>query len=209
MFTYIYFFLESEDEVEEEPEERQPSPEPLQESPSSTTYYETHPVTYAKTSLYPLEYIMVWFPYMFLLFLNSGVDRMIIFFLYSNGVEEPMDEPAPEPEPEAEPEAKVEDVKPEADEKVLEEMEEKAPSPAPVESPPNAQEPPKVKIACLCGVLSSKNDLSGAMSLVSMDVYISKPKLLFVNVLQKDLSLFRSLYVVWFLETVVNIIIKC
>lgn len=78
-------------------------------------------------------------------FLNSGLDRIIIFFLHSNGVEEPMDEPAPEPEPEPEPEAKVEDVKPEADEKVLEEMEEKAPSPAPVESPPNAQEPPKVK----------------------------------------------------------------
>ncbi|XP_058496596.1 ras GTPase-activating protein-binding protein 2 isoform X6 [Solea solea] len=36
---------ESEEEVEEEPEERQPSPEPLQESPSSTTYYEPHPVT--------------------------------------------------------------------------------------------------------------------------------------------------------------------
>ncbi|XP_027138707.1 ras GTPase-activating protein-binding protein 2 isoform X5 [Larimichthys crocea] len=61
----------------------------------------------------------------------------------TNGVEEPMEEPAPEPEPEPEPEPKVEEIKPEADEKVLEEMEEKAPSPAPVESPPNTQEPPK------------------------------------------------------------------
>uniref|UniRef100_A0A3Q3MI68 Ras GTPase-activating protein-binding protein 2 n=1 Tax=Mastacembelus armatus TaxID=205130 RepID=A0A3Q3MI68_9TELE len=61
----------------------------------------------------------------------------------SNGVEEPMEEPAPEPEPEPEPEPKVEEIKPEADEKVLEEMEEKAPSPVPVESPPNTQEPPK------------------------------------------------------------------
>uniref|UniRef100_A0A3Q4ASG5 Uncharacterized protein n=1 Tax=Mola mola TaxID=94237 RepID=A0A3Q4ASG5_MOLML len=61
--------------------------------------------------------------------------------LYEVLLEEPMEEPAPEPEPEPEP--KVEDIKPEADEKVLEEMEEKAPSPAPVESPPNTQEPPK------------------------------------------------------------------
>ncbi|XP_044047630.1 ras GTPase-activating protein-binding protein 2 isoform X4 [Siniperca chuatsi] len=61
----------------------------------------------------------------------------------TNGVEEPMEEPAPEPEPEPEPEPKVEEIKPEADEKVLEEMEEKAPSPVPVESPPNTQEPPK------------------------------------------------------------------
>ncbi|XP_038569113.1 ras GTPase-activating protein-binding protein 2 isoform X3 [Micropterus salmoides] len=61
----------------------------------------------------------------------------------ANGVEEPMEEPAPEPEPEPEPEPKVEEIKPEADEKVLEEMEEKAPSPVPVESPPNTQEPPK------------------------------------------------------------------
>ncbi|MBN3315648.1 G3BP2 protein, partial [Atractosteus spatula] len=36
---------ESEEEVEEEQEERQPSPEPVQDSPSSTTYYEQHPVT--------------------------------------------------------------------------------------------------------------------------------------------------------------------
>uniref|UniRef100_A0AAY5KQQ3 GTPase activating protein (SH3 domain) binding protein 2 n=1 Tax=Esox lucius TaxID=8010 RepID=A0AAY5KQQ3_ESOLU len=36
---------ESEEEVEEEQEERAPSPEPLQDSPNSTTYYETHPVT--------------------------------------------------------------------------------------------------------------------------------------------------------------------
>lgn len=71
----------------------------------------------------------------------------------SNGVEEPMEEPAPEPEPEPEPEPKVEDIKPEADEKVLEEMEEKAPSPAPVESPPNTQEPPKVRLVYLCGFL--------------------------------------------------------
>lgn len=56
-----------------------------------------------------------------------------------------MDEPAPEPETEPEPEPKVEEVKPEGDEKVLDEMEEKAPSPAPVESPPNTQEPPKVR----------------------------------------------------------------
>uniref|UniRef100_A0A6Q2YB56 GTPase activating protein (SH3 domain) binding protein 2 n=1 Tax=Esox lucius TaxID=8010 RepID=A0A6Q2YB56_ESOLU len=34
---------ESEEEVEEEQEERAPSPEPLQDSPNSTTYYETHP----------------------------------------------------------------------------------------------------------------------------------------------------------------------
>lgn len=54
LFIYLFIFLESEDEVEEEPEERQPSPEPLQESPSSTTYYETHPVTYAK-----LHYILL------------------------------------------------------------------------------------------------------------------------------------------------------
>uniref|UniRef100_A0A8C4GRT4 G3BP stress granule assembly factor 2a n=1 Tax=Dicentrarchus labrax TaxID=13489 RepID=A0A8C4GRT4_DICLA len=58
-------------------------------------------------------------------------------------MEEPMEEPAPEPEPEPEPEPKAEEIKPEADEKVLEEMEEKAPSPVPVESPPNTQEPPK------------------------------------------------------------------
>lgn len=75
------------------------------------------------------------------------------FMLYSNGVEEPMEEPAQEPEPEPEPEPKVEEIKPEADEKVLEEMEEKAPSPAPVESPPNTQEPPKVRLMCLCCVL--------------------------------------------------------
>lgn len=56
-----------------------------------------------------------------------------------------MEEPAPEPEPEPEPDPKVEEVKPEADEKVLEEMEDKAPSPVPVESPPNTQEPPKVR----------------------------------------------------------------
>ncbi|KAJ8000721.1 hypothetical protein DPEC_G00183290 [Dallia pectoralis] len=36
---------ESEEEVEEEQEERPPSPEQLQDSPNSTTYYETHPVT--------------------------------------------------------------------------------------------------------------------------------------------------------------------
>lgn len=75
------------------------------------------------------------------------------FMLCSNGVEEPMEEPAQEPEPEPEPEPKVEEIKPEADEKVLEEMEEKAPSPAPVESPPNTQEPPKVRLMCLCCVL--------------------------------------------------------
>ncbi len=62
-----------------------------------------------------------------------------------------MEEPAPEPEPEPEPEPKVEEVKPEADEKVLEEMEEKAPSPVPVESPPNTQEPPKVRLMSLWG----------------------------------------------------------
>lgn len=60
-----------------------------------------------------------------------------------------MEEPAPEPEPEPEPEPKVEEIKPEAEEKVLEEMEEKAPSPVPVESPPNTQEPPKVSLMCL------------------------------------------------------------
>uniref|UniRef100_A0A8D0CTC6 G3BP stress granule assembly factor 2b n=1 Tax=Sander lucioperca TaxID=283035 RepID=A0A8D0CTC6_SANLU len=69
----------------------------------------------------------------------------------TNGVEEPMEEPAPEPEPEPEPESKVEEIKPEVDEKVLEEMEEKAPSPVPVESPPNTQEPPKVRLMCQCG----------------------------------------------------------
>uniref|UniRef100_A0A8C4F6K3 G3BP stress granule assembly factor 2a n=1 Tax=Dicentrarchus labrax TaxID=13489 RepID=A0A8C4F6K3_DICLA len=62
------------------------------------------------------------------------------------GLEEPMEEPAPEPEPEPEPEPKAEEIKPEADEKVLEEMEEKAPSPVPVESPPNTQEPPKPRV---------------------------------------------------------------
>uniref|UniRef100_A0AAY4AWQ0 Ras GTPase-activating protein-binding protein 2 n=1 Tax=Denticeps clupeoides TaxID=299321 RepID=A0AAY4AWQ0_9TELE len=36
---------ESEEEVEEETEERQPSPEPLQDSPSSSNYYEPHPVS--------------------------------------------------------------------------------------------------------------------------------------------------------------------
>uniref|UniRef100_UPI0037E8676D ras GTPase-activating protein-binding protein 2 isoform X2 n=1 Tax=Semicossyphus pulcher TaxID=241346 RepID=UPI0037E8676D len=61
----------------------------------------------------------------------------------TNGVEEPMEEPAPEPEPEPEPEPKAEEIKPEAEEKVLEEMEEKAPSPVPAESPPNTQEPAK------------------------------------------------------------------
>ncbi|XP_054635950.1 ras GTPase-activating protein-binding protein 2 isoform X2 [Dunckerocampus dactyliophorus] len=61
----------------------------------------------------------------------------------TNGVEEPMEEPAPEPEMEPEPEPKVEEIKSEVDEKVLEEMEEKAASPVPVESPANAQEPPK------------------------------------------------------------------
>uniref|UniRef100_A0A8C4F420 G3BP stress granule assembly factor 2a n=1 Tax=Dicentrarchus labrax TaxID=13489 RepID=A0A8C4F420_DICLA len=64
-------------------------------------------------------------------------------FLVVGCLEEPMEEPAPEPEPEPEPEPKAEEIKPEADEKVLEEMEEKAPSPVPVESPPNTQEPPK------------------------------------------------------------------
>lgn len=43
---FISLHTESEDEAEEEAEERQPSPEPLQESPNSTTYYESHPVTY-------------------------------------------------------------------------------------------------------------------------------------------------------------------
>lgn len=76
-----------------------------------------------------------------------------ISVLCSNGVEEPMEEPAPEPEPEPEPDPKVEESKPEADEKVLEEMEEKAPSPVPVESPPNTQEPPKVRWMCLCSLL--------------------------------------------------------
>ncbi|XP_034544614.1 ras GTPase-activating protein-binding protein 2 isoform X3 [Notolabrus celidotus] len=61
----------------------------------------------------------------------------------TNGVEEPMEEPAPEPEPEPEPEPKAEEIKPEAEEKVLEDMEEKAPSPVPAESPPNTQEPAK------------------------------------------------------------------
>lgn len=86
--------------------------------------------------------------------------------VYSNGVEEPMEEPAPEPEPEPEPEPKAEEIKPEVDEKVLEEMEEKAPSPVPVESPPNTQEPPKVRMitsqqssSCCCtrGNTSSLN----------------------------------------------------
>lgn len=51
VFFVVFFFFnpESEEEVEEEPEERQPSPEPLQESPTSTTYYEPHPVRYLKT----------------------------------------------------------------------------------------------------------------------------------------------------------------
>lgn len=71
---------------------------------------------------------------------------------YSNGVEEPMEEPAPEPEPEPEPEPKAEEVKPEAEEKVLEDMEEKAPSPVPVESPPNTQEPAKVRLTCAHGI---------------------------------------------------------
>ncbi len=72
-----------------------------------------------------------------------------------------MEEPAPEPEPEPEPEPKVEEIKPEADEKVLEEMEEKAPSPAPVESPPNTQEPPKVKLMCLYAGYFSVRHWSG------------------------------------------------
>lgn len=65
---------------------------------------------------------------------------------HSNGVEEPIEEPAPEPEPEPEPEPKVEDVKPEADEKVLEELEVKPISPAPVESLPDTQENSKMKL---------------------------------------------------------------
>lgn len=105
-----------------------------------------------------------------------------LFVLCSNGVEEPMEEPAPEPEPEPEPEPKVEDIKPEADEKVLEEMEEKAPSPAPVESPPNTQEPPKVRLVCLCGVLLLKIFIMGHMGLNSLNLYVSKPKWLFLNV---------------------------
>lgn len=40
----LFLMLESEEEVEEEQEERQPSPEPVQENTSST-YYESHPVT--------------------------------------------------------------------------------------------------------------------------------------------------------------------
>lgn len=74
-----------------------------------------------------------------------------------------MEEPAPEPEPEPEPEPKVEEIKPEADEKVLEEMEEKAPSPVPVESPPNTQEPPKVRLMCLYVVCFSWIGLSGGL----------------------------------------------
>lgn len=87
-----------------------------------------------------------------------------------------MEEPAPEPEPEPEPEPKVEDIKPEADEKVLEEMEEKAPSPAPVESPPNTQEPPKVRLVCLCDVLLLKRFITVHMGLNSLNLYVSKPK---------------------------------
>lgn len=45
VFSSVFPFLESEEEVEEEQEERQPTPEPLQDSPRSTTYYEQHPVT--------------------------------------------------------------------------------------------------------------------------------------------------------------------
>lgn len=78
-----------------------------------------------------------------------------------------MEEPVPEPEPEPEPEPKVEDIKPETEEKVLEEMEEKAPSPVPVESPPNIQEPPKVKLVSLKFVNSF-------LILNSLDIYVSK-----------------------------------
>lgn len=80
-----------------------------------------------------------------------GNDKSCV--LCRNGVEEPMEDPAPEPEPEPEPEPKVEEIKSEAEEKVLEELEEKAPSPAPVESPPNTQEPPKVRPMCVYCVL--------------------------------------------------------
>lgn len=71
------------------------------------------------------------------------------FVFNRNGVEEPMEEPVPETDPEPEPEPKVEDIKPEVDEKALEALEERASSPAPVETPPNVQEPPKVKLALL------------------------------------------------------------
>lgn len=76
------------------------------------------------------------------------------FVFVRNGVEEAMEEPVPEPEAEPEPEPKVEDIKPEIEEKVLEEMEEKAPSPVPVESPPNIQEPPKVKLVSFKFIIS-------------------------------------------------------
>lgn len=61
MWGWWFPHLESEEEVEEEPEERQASPEPLQESPNSTTYYEPHPVAYAKTSSYLKKYSFLWF----------------------------------------------------------------------------------------------------------------------------------------------------
>lgn len=47
-FFYYFASAESEEEVEEEPEERPTSPEPLQESPNSSTYYESHPVRYSE-----------------------------------------------------------------------------------------------------------------------------------------------------------------
>lgn len=96
-----------------------------------------------------------------------------------------MEEPAPEPEPEPEPEPKVEEIKPEADEKVLEEMEEKAPSPAPVESPPNTQEPPKVKLMCLYAVYFSVVSLNqivrGHTSLNSLNLCVTKMTVLAVT----------------------------
>ncbi|XP_048826481.1 ras GTPase-activating protein-binding protein 2-like [Brienomyrus brachyistius] len=61
----------------------------------------------------------------------------------ANGVEESMEEVPPEAVPEPQPEQKLEELKPEAEEKVLEDLEEKGPSPVPVESPPHVQEPPK------------------------------------------------------------------
>ena len=82
-----------------------------------------------------------------------------------------MEEPAPEPEPEPEPEPKVEEIKPEVDEKALEEMEEKAPSPVPVESPPNTQEPPKVRWM----FFSSLSTITrGDTSLSSQNLCVSK-----------------------------------
>lgn len=69
----------------------------------------------------------------------------LLTFSCSNGVEEAHEEPVMELDSEVSQEPKPEELKPKDEEKDFEEFEEKAPSPVPVESPPNIQEPPKVR----------------------------------------------------------------